>query len=68
MFFVEIIKMSGMKTYFGYEMEELFYPKEMLKKEWGFKSRFDAEDKLQQINVMMSGYGIAVSKVEIIEI
>ena len=67
-YFIEVTKMSGMKTYFGKDLEELFYPIEKLSSEWGFASKYSAENHLSQVNVALCAYNAAVLKTEIIEI
>lgn len=66
-YFIEVTKMSGMKTYFGPDMEELFYPKERLKDEWGYSSSFDAKDNIPKVEVNCAAMGCAVNKVVVVE-
>ena len=67
-YFVEVTKLNGMHTFFGADMEELFYPIEKLNTEWGFKNHYSAEQALPQVNVTLSTYSAAVLKTEIIEV
>lgn len=67
-FFIEITRMSGVKTYLGWEMEEFFYPEFNLKREWGFKTQDEAERNISDAVRMMDNMGTKCTSFKVIKI
>lgn len=67
-YFVEVTKMSGIKTYFGPKVVELYTDKYNLNKDDGFTDMQIAETYVDTVINDCKSKGMAIAKAEVISI
>lgn len=66
-YFIEVTKMAGVKTYFGKDLEEIFYPLNKVKAEWGFTEQSSADHHIDEVNARCVLMGMAIAAVSVVE-
>ena len=67
-YFIEVTKMSGIRTYFGSKFSEIYKTKDKLSERDGFDNLYEAEANLIKVAEDCKNSGMAISKTEIISI
>lgn len=67
-YFIEITRMSGMKTYVGWKMEEIFNALYKIPADLGFKSEEEAARKIELVAEKLKSSGTIYSSLNIINV